>query len=450
VAESGRVQVVYTANVGSPLTADVAAGATVLFIDDTSDFDTDGTLHVGGQTVAYSAVDDDTGQVTLTAPVAAAADAGDLVTLWDTGLDQAAVEYRAHVELPGLLDNADAVDATIRHTLIAYLEEGIRTPGTGESVRMERQGSDWVVVDVLGKQPAVASTVGGGGAAERVTCTATTGSLAAGATDSGTSITVATDYTLYTIATSRPARVRLYQTAAARTADLSRPVGTDPASTAGVTLEFVTAGGGVTYPLSPLVDGASLETTPSSDIPMTVTNNDSVTGAVTVTVVAQLAGSGSGGGATGPAGPTGATGPAGPTGATGATGPAGPLQDRGTTTVTTSSLAAGATDSTITCPLATTYRLLSIQTSRPARVRLYNTAAKRTADLSRPVGTDPVSDTGVMLEFITVDTAVHALSPLTDGASMETVPGSSIPMSVTNNDTVTGTVAVTFTWQRIE
>jgi hypothetical protein len=255
VAESGRVQVVYTANVGSPLTADVAAGATVLFIDDTSDFDTDGTLHVGGQTVAYSAVDDDTGQVTLTAPVAAAADAGDLVTLWDTGLDQAAVEYRAHVELPGLLDNADAVDATIRHTLIAYLEEGIRTPGTGESVRMERQGSDWVVVDVLGKQPAVASTVGGGGAAERVTCTATTGSLAAGATDSGTSITVATDYTLYTIATSRPARVRLYQTAAARTADLSRPVGTDPASTAGVTLEFVTAGGGVTYPLSPLVDG---------------------------------------------------------------------------------------------------------------------------------------------------------------------------------------------------
>jgi hypothetical protein len=327
-------------------------------------------------------------------------------------------------------------------------------------VRMERQGSDWVVVDVLGKQPAVASTVGGGGgAAERVTCSATTGSLAAGATDSGTSITVATDYTLYTISTSRPARVRLYQTAAARSADLSRPVGTDPASTAGVTLEFVTAGGGATYPLSPLVDGASLESTPSSSIPMTVTNNDSVTGTVTVTVVAQLAGSGSGGGATGPAGPAGATGPAGPTGptgpagadgATGPTGPAGPLQARGTTTVTTSSLAAGAVDSSITCPLATTYRLLSIQTSRPARVRLYNTTAKRTADLSRPVGTDPVSDTGVMLEFVTVDTAVHGLSPLTDGASMETVPGASIPMSVTNNDTVTGTVAVTFAWQRIE
>jgi hypothetical protein len=153
VAESGRVQVVFTANVGAPLAADVAAGATVITVDDTSDFDTDGTLHVAGQTVAYTAVDDDTGQVTLAAAVTGAADTGDLVTLWDTGLDQPAVEYRAHVELPGVLDNADAVDATIRHTLIAHLEEGIRAPGTGESVRMERQGSDWVVVDVLGKQP---------------------------------------------------------------------------------------------------------------------------------------------------------------------------------------------------------------------------------------------------------------------------------------------------------
>jgi hypothetical protein len=196
------------------------------------------------------------------------------------------VEYRAHVELPGVLDNADAVDATIRHTLIAYLEEGIRTPGTGESVRLERQGSDWVVVDVLGKQPAIGRRSPAVASATRVSCAATSSSLAAAATDSTTSIVIATDFRLYTIATSRPARVRLYQTAAARTADLARAVGTDPAGTAGVTFEFVTTAGGVTYPLSPLVDGASLESTPTSSIPMTVTNNDTVTGTVTVTVVA--------------------------------------------------------------------------------------------------------------------------------------------------------------------
>jgi hypothetical protein len=112
----------------------------VITIDDTSDFDTDGTLQVAGQVIAYTAVNDDTGKVTLAAAVTGSAETGDVVTLWDTGLDQPAVEYRAHVELPGVLDNADAVDATIRHTLIGYLEEGIRTPGTGESVRMERHG----------------------------------------------------------------------------------------------------------------------------------------------------------------------------------------------------------------------------------------------------------------------------------------------------------------------
>jgi hypothetical protein len=86
--ESGRVQVVYTANVGAALTADVAAGATVIFIDDTSDFDTDGTLQIAGQVIAYTAVNDDTGKVTLAAAVTGSAETGDVVTLWDTGLDQ--------------------------------------------------------------------------------------------------------------------------------------------------------------------------------------------------------------------------------------------------------------------------------------------------------------------------------------------------------------------------
>jgi hypothetical protein len=66
------------------------------------------------------------------------------------------------------------------------------------------------------------------------------------------------------------------------------------------------------------------------------------------------------------------------------------------------------------------------------------------------VGTDPTSDTGLMFEFVTADTATHTLSPLVDGASMESTPTASIPMTVTNNDTVTGTVTVTLTWERVE
>lgn len=118
----------------------------------------------------------------------------------------------------------------------------------------------------------------------RALATATTSSLALGASDSTTTIAMSCGYRLYSISTSRPARVRLYTTTAARTADLGRVIGTDPASTAGVVLDFVTTAASTTYSLSPLVDGADLEGTPSANIPMTVTNNDTSTGTVTVTL----------------------------------------------------------------------------------------------------------------------------------------------------------------------
>jgi hypothetical protein len=102
-------------------------------------------------------------------------------------------------------------------------------------------------------------------------------------------------------------------------------------------------------------------------------------------------------------------------------------------------------------PLALTYRLLAIQTSRPARIRLYCTAAARTADLARPVTTEPVSDTGLHFEFVTADTAQHPCGPIVpEGFSLESTPSSAIPMSVTNNDGVTGTVTVTLLYQRVE
>lgn len=113
---------------------------------------------------------------------------------------------------------------------------------------------------------------------------------------------------------------------------------------------------------------------------------------------------------------------------------------------TTSSLAPAAVDSTTTITLAKAYRLYSIQTSRPARVRLYDTAAHRTADLGRTAGTDPASDAGVILDFYATDTSTHALSPLVDGANLETVPTTAISMTVTNYDTATGTVTVTLTY----
>jgi hypothetical protein len=123
---------------------------------------------------------------------------------------------------------------------------------------------------------------------------------------------------------------------------------------------------------------------------------------------------------------------------------------RATATQATSSLAAGATDSTTTIMLAKGYRLYSIQTSRPARVRLYETAAQKTADLARAVGTDPAGDAGVVLDYVTTDTAAHTLSPLVDGANLESSPSTAISMAVTNNDTSTGSVTVTLVWIKAE
>jgi hypothetical protein len=122
-------------------------------------------------------------------------------------------------------------------------------------------------------------------ATSRATATATTSSLAAGATDSSTTITLGKGYLLYSIQASKPARVRLYTTAAARTADLNRAIGVDPSSSAGVVLDYYATGAGTTYSLSPIVSGTNLESSPSTTISMSVTNMDTTTGTVTVTLV---------------------------------------------------------------------------------------------------------------------------------------------------------------------
>jgi hypothetical protein len=129
-----------------------------------------------------------------------------------------------------------------------------------------------------------ATPAGGGGLQARATVTATTASLARNATDSATNITLGKGYVLYSIQTSRKARVRLYLTAAARSADLPRQVKTDPASTAGVVLDYSTPGTAA-YTLSPLVYGANTETVPSTTVSMAVTNTDTATGTVAVTLV---------------------------------------------------------------------------------------------------------------------------------------------------------------------
>jgi len=123
---------------------------------------------------------------------------------------------------------------------------------------------------------------------------------------------------------------------------------------------------------------------------------------------------------------------------------------RNTVTVTTTSLADNATF-TGTISLAKTYTLLKITTNIPARVRIYDTVANRSADLSRPVGTPHAENSGLILEYVTTLGILSAtLSPLVDGTSLETTPTSNIPISITNLSGSTDTVTVTFTYIPLE
>lgn len=120
---------------------------------------------------------------------------------------------------------------------------------------------------------------------------------------------------------------------------------------------------------------------------------------------------------------------------------------RATATFTTSGSVAG-TNYTGTITMATGFRLLALQTSAAARVRLYTDVASRTADLTRAISTIEPDNAGLLLDYLTVNTAVQKITPVIDGYSMETTPSSAIAITVT--PTGATTVVVTCTYVGLE
>ena len=87
---------------------------------------------------------------------------------------------------------------------------------------------------------------------------------------------------LYKISTNRPARVRLYPTPEQRQLDIGRSIGVKPQGNHGRLLEVVTTPTLLELILSPAVDMTSVDAF-NSEFYSTVTNMDSVDGAVAVT-----------------------------------------------------------------------------------------------------------------------------------------------------------------------
>ena len=121
------------------------------------------------------------------------------------------------------------------------------------------------------------------GLQSRTTASVNTVNLSAGATDPGKEITGFKGYALYSVTANYPCRVRIYNSSASRTADLNRTQGVDPSPDAGVIAEAIfTAAGTLTF--APAVMGYNSDSTVSTDIPITVTNNDSTNRTITVSV----------------------------------------------------------------------------------------------------------------------------------------------------------------------
>jgi hypothetical protein len=90
-------------------------------------------------------------------------------------------------------------------------------------------------------------------------------------------------YILYKIQTSAAAWVRIYTDAASRTADASRNELTDPDPGSGVIAEVITTGA-QTILISPGTFGYNNESSPTTNIPINVTNKSGGSAAITVTL----------------------------------------------------------------------------------------------------------------------------------------------------------------------
>lgn len=126
----------------------------------------------------------------------------------------------------------------------------------------------------------------------------------------------------------------------------------------------------------------------------------------------------------------------------------GPVNARRDEVKTTASLADQVTENGVVT-LGKSFLLLKIVADRNCRVRLYSTAAARTADASRPFGTDPTAGTqhGVICDLLvtSADSLTWILSPQAPGSCMEASVTRDIPYAIQNLSGATSTVQVTFT-----
>lgn len=97
-----------------------------------------------------------------------------------------------------------------------------------------------------------------------------------------TVIHLAKAFAILQISTNTPAWIRLYSTTAYQVADRSRNIDADATGNHGLILEAITNTKTLALTIAPIATGASLESIPNADIPITITNLSGISNSVTV------------------------------------------------------------------------------------------------------------------------------------------------------------------------
>lgn len=96
--------------------------------------------------------------------------------------------------------------------------------------------------------------------------------------------------------------------------------------------------------------------------------------------------------------------------------------------------------------LGKVYDMLYVTTNKACRVRLYRNTTFRTADVSRPIGTDPVSPHGVVCDLVLTGAGTFYVDLTPRGSSAAPIVDMTniVPMLVQNRSGSPGTVTLSF------
>lgn len=111
--------------------------------------------------------------------------------------------------------------------------------------------------------------------------------------------------------------------------------------------------------------------------------------------------------------------------------------------VTTVSLAPNASDPSQTLPFGSLTEILSISTDHPAWIKIYTSTAAQTADAARLKTVDPAPGNGVTCEVTTAAGLLSVPTPAALAYSLDANALHTVPVTITNLDSVARTITLT-------